>query len=361
MKKEHINSLTGIRGIASLWVMLHHLIIQYPIKGSSPIWLQLIAEKGWLGVDIFFILSGTILSYVHQNDFHQEITLAKWKQFMISRFARIYPVHLLTTVTLIPIFLTATYFLHYQSPTNNFTLAKLLYSLSLTNGLGIPDSVGWNFPSWSVGSEIFAYLLFPFLTLFIFSRRISTLTCLASCISILTITTLVGWYFSNGQQYFPCWELNILRVTSEFIIGCFLFKIYQRNKKGKWWIGEASLISITLLIILNISNRWDVLFIVSFATLIFGLLEDRGITAQILGSRFFIYLGQISYSTYLCHGIVFMVLNSLFQKIFSEGSTRDIIIASVIYILATWSVSHFMYYKVEKKSRTYIKNRFLPT
>ena len=170
MNRRQIKALTVLRGFAALWVLLHHIVNQYPLKGALPDWVEYVAMKGWLGVDLFFILSGFVISYVHQNDFREGITPAGWKRFMVLRFSRVYPVHVALTVALIPIYLIASNFFHYQSPADAFTLSKLFYSLSLTNGLGIPNSIGWNSPSWSVGSEAFVYLLFPFLTFFIFSR-----------------------------------------------------------------------------------------------------------------------------------------------------------------------------------------------
>lgn len=360
MNRKHIKALTGVRGLAALWVLFHHLVSQYPLSGVLPEWAEHVAKKGWLGVDLFFLLSGFVISYVHQNDFKERITSGELKRFAVLRFARVYPVHFVTTVALIPIYLIGSNFFSYQSPADAFTLSKLFYSLSLTNGLGITDSVGWNSPSWSVGSEVFVYLLFPFLTYFIFAKKMSTLACLAGCIAILMITTSIGWHFSDGERYFASWEANILRVTSEFMIGCFLFNICKNNEKQSfWWLADIAFISILLLVIFKVPGQWDVLFIIAFAALVYGLFEDKGAVASQLGNRVWIYLGEISYSVYLCHAVIFMVLNSLFQKVFSTDIGLHIVAASLLYVAATWLVSHFMYYHLEIKARDRIKKAFL--
>lgn len=360
MSRKHIKSLTGIRGFAALWVFLHHITTQYPFENSLPAWLKSFADKGWLGVDLFFVLSGFIISYVHQNDFNKGITYDSCKRFIILRFARVYPVHFATTIALIPIYLLSVQFFNYYSPVDAFSIPKLLYSLSLTNGLGITNSVGWNSPSWSVGSEAFAYLLFPILTFFILRYRISIITNFIACIIIFAITTTIGWHLSDGQRYFSSWEMNLLRITSEFLIGCFLFNIFKQDIKLKLWIlADISFIGIMILTIFNIPSCYDMLFIIAFGCLILGLSEDKGLLANILQKKSSIYLGEISYSIYLCHGIVFMVLNALLQKILDVNIVWHYVIAAFLYVLVTWASSHIVYSYIEVKARNYLKEKLL--
>mgnify|MGYP000455462384 CR=1 FL=1 len=178
MTKSHLSALTGIRGLAASWVLIHHLLGQYPIQDNMPVWIEVFANNGWLGVDLFFILSGFVMSYIHQEDFHNKLTYSSYKRFLILRFARVYPVHCFITLSLIPIYLSAHYLFGYTSPINSFSLEKLLYALTLTNGVGFADSTGWNLPSWSVGSECFAYLMFPLATWAVFSKPMSIRVCI---------------------------------------------------------------------------------------------------------------------------------------------------------------------------------------
>ncbi|AMO54374.1 hypothetical protein GZ77_22680 [Endozoicomonas montiporae] len=360
MDRKHIKALTGVRGVAALWVFFHHIINQYPLNGSLPESVKNVADTGWLGVDLFFILSGFVISYVHQKDFEDGVTATSWKNFMILRFARVYPVHFFTTMALVVIYLSASVLFHYESKVEAFTFSKLVYSLTLTNGFGIPESRGWNIPSWSVSTEAFAYLVFPWLTYLVFSRKMSMLTCLISCIAILLCTTAIGWYLSDGEKYFSGWETNVIRILSEFSIGCLLFNIFKQNTKyALWWLGEVAFIAIIVMTWLQVPHQWDVLYIMALAVLVIALTEDKGLLARCLGRRIWIYLGEISYSVYLCHWLVFMVFNYLFQKLLSVDVGWHTALAVLVYVAVTWLVSHVTYYHLEVKARLYIKDRFL--
>lgn len=365
MAKQHISALTGIRGFAALWVMVHHLVLQYPLKGQSYPWLEQLAERGWLGVDLFFILSGFVISYAHQDDFKQGISFTDWKRFMFLRLIRIYPVHFATTMLLIPVALGAVYLFEYTSPVDAFSLSKLVHSLTLTNGLGIPDSVGWNAPSWSVGSEAFAYLVFPWFTLLLLGRNQPTYINLTLITAILVTTTYIGWDLSDGKRYFGNWPTTLLRISSEFIIGCLLFNICQKTTaKFATTCSIIGAVMIGSLIVVEIPNRWDVLYLIAFALLIYGVSSDEGPVSKLLGTDRCIYLGEISYSVYLCHGIVFMILNQIFSKLITTSilasyGTIALITSTLMFILSTWLVSHLMYHLVERRARSYLKHRFL--
>src|ERR1700744_4959496 len=85
-RPQDIPALTGLRGVAALWVVLFHMELETPIP---------IIEKGYLGVDIFFILSGFILMHVYAD--RKEFN---YNEFVRARLARIYPLHMLSLVVL---------------------------------------------------------------------------------------------------------------------------------------------------------------------------------------------------------------------------------------------------------------------
>jgi peptidoglycan/LPS O-acetylase OafA/YrhL len=92
---HEIRPLTGIRGLAAGLVVLFHFY---------PWWVQLLpslrpcaalASRGWLGVDLFFMLSGFILSYVYSAG-NTQLGFTEYRRFLWFRLARIYPNHLAT-------------------------------------------------------------------------------------------------------------------------------------------------------------------------------------------------------------------------------------------------------------------------
>jgi peptidoglycan/LPS O-acetylase OafA/YrhL len=70
-----IHPLTGVRGIAALWVVLHHLVTTWVIAiPPTAHWLSALADSGYLGVDLFFVLSGFVISYSRFVHFYDGFT-----------------------------------------------------------------------------------------------------------------------------------------------------------------------------------------------------------------------------------------------------------------------------------------------
>jgi peptidoglycan/LPS O-acetylase OafA/YrhL len=90
MTKE-IKSLTGLRGIAAMWIVLHHY---FGSAKTGNIVLEAISNifsNGYLAVDFFFVLSSFVLCYSYEKSFSVTVNRESYKNFMIKRFIRIYP------------------------------------------------------------------------------------------------------------------------------------------------------------------------------------------------------------------------------------------------------------------------------
>src|SRR5258705_5569923 len=88
LRQRDIPALTGLRGVAAFWVVLFHM----EWGSSIPI-----IEKGYLGVDVFFILSGFVLMHVYAGF---ETTDFDYVRFIKARIARIYPLHIFALLLL---------------------------------------------------------------------------------------------------------------------------------------------------------------------------------------------------------------------------------------------------------------------
>src|SRR5450432_1063232 len=95
-KTIYLTTLTPLRGIAALLVVIFHCNLML-MKWLPDGYTQLITS-GWLWVDFFFVLSGFIMSYVYAKYFFEGCTWEDYKKFIGARFARVYPLHLITTV-----------------------------------------------------------------------------------------------------------------------------------------------------------------------------------------------------------------------------------------------------------------------
>src|ERR1035437_252958 len=88
--KNEIKSLTGVRGIAACSVMFYHLshirpFAQYNFR---------IVSKGYLCVDLFFVLSGFVMALVYSKTFQHGCTKRDYRKFLFNRMARVFPLHL---------------------------------------------------------------------------------------------------------------------------------------------------------------------------------------------------------------------------------------------------------------------------
>ena len=134
-QRTEISALTSLRGVAALTVLIFHVIPGF---------------RGYLAVDLFFLLSGFVLTHVYHEI---ELTWQSYFSFSKARLARIYPVHLMMLVVLLPMLDTRPDF------SSGGLLSSLLFMQSPWH------SICWNYASWSISAEWHSYLLFPILIL----------------------------------------------------------------------------------------------------------------------------------------------------------------------------------------------------
>src|SRR3712207_4540408 len=93
-KSTYLTTLTPLRGIAALIVVIFHCNIM--VNPFLPAGYTHLIDNGWLWVDFFFILSGFILSYVYGESFEKGFSGSAYKKYLKARVARVYPLHLFT-------------------------------------------------------------------------------------------------------------------------------------------------------------------------------------------------------------------------------------------------------------------------
>jgi peptidoglycan/LPS O-acetylase OafA/YrhL len=89
---NELPALTPLRGVAALWVVLYHYTFQRLPSLNSEAYTHLV-QKGYLAVDMFFLLSGFVLTHVYHDAFNVRDRRNYWK-FISARIARLYPLHL---------------------------------------------------------------------------------------------------------------------------------------------------------------------------------------------------------------------------------------------------------------------------
>ena len=144
-----LRALTTLRFLAALWVVLF-TAWQYLDIGVVPV----AVTKGYLGVEVFFVLSGFILSHVYLEAAGRKEGFS-YRGFLWARIARVYPLHLVTLAGMIGLGVAAT--------VAGLTVSESLLDwrslpahLSLTHAWGLASSAAFTHPSRSISPECFA-------------------------------------------------------------------------------------------------------------------------------------------------------------------------------------------------------------
>lgn len=312
----NISNLTGIRGVAALWVLSLHY--QEYLVGLLPASqkFSFLFTRGGYGVDLFFTLSGFILGHVYFEKFQnlsysdQGIML---KEFLFKRFARLYPVYFITLLIASSFYLIA---INNNHKFNHESASNLSIVNFVLNFFGIQEwfsRPSLNGPSWSVSAELAAYLVFPFFC-FLFTR--SRFKQIGSW-SILILSIIL---YEFSVQYDFLMSRNMWRLFTEFFIGLSAFLIV----KGKIF----SYISIRFLRMSVLVCLICFLYFVSdqqlldsvvpvFLVVAVALNYSHNVPSKGLSRRVLVNLGILSYSLYMTHRLLQNVLSGIHYPVYN--------------------------------------------
>ncbi len=223
-----IRQLTGIRFIAAAWVLLYHFQGPLGTLGLTdiPVFSDVV-RVGRLGVDLFFALSGFILTHTYLTRLGPRLHVRATLEFWWLRLARIYPVHL---VMIVAAALAAVA----QAQITNSEIkgwlnpVDLVKQLLLVQEWGPNPERGWNFVAWSISMEWLAYLAFPILVLalWVFARRLPTALLVAGW--TLALVPLIVYGLDTTDAYYMHDWGSTIRIATEFTAGAFTYLIIRR-------------------------------------------------------------------------------------------------------------------------------------
>lgn len=289
---QHIRQLTALRFFAAMWVVLFHY---WPALSAAA--RPALVAKGYLGVELFFILSGFILCHVYRE------TVAQGRfgylDFLWARLARIYPLHLATLVAM-GVIAGGAAAAGFAVDANILSWASLPANLLLVHAWGFAPVAGWNHPSWSISAEWFAYLTFPAFAWAALALRARPLLAVA-----LAGGLMLGLYAAfEALAGFPLTSATIawgaLRIVPCFALGCALHAVWRaRPVDDARLAGAGALVSGALVAALALSGAWDGLTVLALGGMILGLANLAQSGSNAMTAPAFVYLGEISYSVYM--------------------------------------------------------------
>jgi peptidoglycan/LPS O-acetylase OafA/YrhL len=302
--------------------------------------------SGDLGVDLFFMLSGFVLMLNYRAIFPR-FDRRKYLNFLWIRLARIYPAHLFTLLAVTALVLCAE---HLHLPVHQperYTAAAWVQNVFLIQSwTGVAHAMSWNFPAWSISSEWFAYLWFPFLVpTFVRIRR----PAIGCCVALLPYLIVCLMY---GDQ--PIIPLALLRVSCEFVAGCMLYLAFERGFRIP---GNTALWACLIVSFLSVAHAYGItreLVLPAFAIVLLRLAANSG---GFLSGKVGVFWGEASYALYLTHGICQELLERMIKPShFVNASLVVRCMAAASYAVAIASAAILTYLFVERPARAWMRS-----
>lgn len=327
----YLDSLTGLRGLAALWVAVWHVWgfvgkPQYKIElWNMQLDLTPIVRTGWAGVDLFFVLSGFVLGLAYCQAWLGNRPPVRTPEYFRRRLLRVLPAFYAQIAILLLIMLMS----GQQLPAVGDVLTQLLM---VHNIFGEPSSQ-LNPVYWTLPVEFDFYLLLPLLVLLVSPSRWVWLW-VASIVVVLLYRYLLFHYqvhdVSTGQKVW--WMNQLPGRLDQFVSGMFAAWLYSLIREKGYarsriyrWRGLLLIVAVSALVVLawfihriqpigavNTAGLtywgghwslfiWHSLFGFAVALLVLVAALGSRVTDFLLGNRWAMYLGLISYSLYLWH------------------------------------------------------------
>lgn len=367
MKPTYIHSLTPMRGIAALLVVIFHMdvIIYYQKLGS---FLQReqsgLIFSGYLWVDFFFLLSGFIMAHVYGESLSSTNKVTAIKAYLWARFSRLYPLHIFTILLLIGY---SQFTLHFfPSLTGDFwhtvfSWSALPSNLLFTNAMNQYVFLSWNIVAWSIGAEWWTYVAAIPLLMFASRRNLPSILVMM----LLAFVGLAYLMFSLPDRILDItYNYGFVRCFFEFVIGLGVYELYRRRLAEKLLARDISFGVLAMATALIFHFRLNDLFIIPvFSAMILAVSFNQTRLSQFLNLPLMRYLGDRSFSIYLMHGVWFSVFWALMPMIKAalDGGTMNFgfkLLYAVSFLALTLLSAHWSYRFVEVGAREYLRSRF---
>ena len=351
---RHYKEIDGLRAMAVILVIVFHsaliasLNVEAPESGVLRFYYE-ITRAGWCGVDLFFVISGFLITGILMDTAYRENC---FKYFYIRRTVRIFPLYYMVLifgfVFLLPFFGNA-----------DFDTRDALYFLYLQNWFKL---MGYNSEVffdhfWSLAVEEQFYLVWPALFVFAFRKSLAV----PLCVGLIVFAVLLRAYLVMQGQYEISYTMTITRIDG-LVLGALL--AYVLRQKAEWdglnqlfkMLVGFPLAGICLLAFVNGGLYGQDHYVLMYGLFLFALmftgLIGWTVTAdkdhwfmRFLRLKFMLEIGRVSYGIYVYHWLVMCSLypfafldrwsfmgNHLFMLFFGGGVT---------YVLAWLSFKYF--------------------
>jgi peptidoglycan/LPS O-acetylase OafA/YrhL len=365
-RAEDLRPLTSLRFVDAMMIVLFHAknYFHWPFLAYVPS----TASFGVSCVSFFFVLSGFILTHVYSSK-----PFPGYWRFIVLRFGRLWPVHMAATSIVVASVFARGAIIRADSLTfqgsgflfNRWTELALVTGLSQSLSPYMAHFYAWNSVSWSISTEFFFYLAFPFLlidikrswhwkllvagataalltsALLLLGIPISTSDPFAASISeIITINPLGRVFeFSLGMAAWVLWDryirsVHLTAVTATILEALILAAALAWCFDGYW--------KATVLLPMALQPCFGPAW--AFAIVIIVLASGRGWIGKFLSTAPMVLLGEVSFSIYMLHQIMMKIY-------FSHGSIDQ---PPIVFFAPLIAISTAAYFLIECPARNFV-------
>lgn len=332
MKKNNLllSNIQMLRALAAIAVLLHHAYPHYAAMGGNLVGIQMVSQWGFIGVDIFFVISGFIMAY---TTFNKERRWGNAKTFFKHRLYRIYLGYWPFFLAMLSILLV--------TQSTRLSDIDMMGSFFLINAnmfqLVLPVS-------WSLSYELYFYFLFLFTFFFSIKQLYILMPIVVGIILSLVLYSFFTPSFSESFFYSS--------FLLEFFFGVLLYM--YKDYLMKSWLLPVSLLLAVIAYGYGITyeTKNGLFRILTFGTgalfivLITLILEQKNIYQA---GKDFKSLGDASYTLYLSHLIILELFYLVgLRKIFSSNSNL-LPLLGLLLIIVISIVFSLIYYKLIEK------------
>lgn len=332
--KGTLTNLQVMRGVAALMVCVYHL--RYLLESESAEW---IFRNGWIGVQVFFVISGFIMVYTTERS--ADRPGASPRIFLIKRLVRIVPLYFIATFLYL-IMLEPAFDLSAERT------SQLIRSLLFIPQMTSEEGPAYGFPvihvGWSLNYEMLFYLVF-FAGLFITSKlRKVVLTSILLIAGVLIPSWFAGALHTSYAEYlnYPLPVLNFLLnpVLTLFLAGVLLGHLYQvvtiPKRSGRMLLVFSIIAFLSYVLGITgipFNSFTDSVFcgLIVFA-LVMNDKHSDDLTAK---KNWWTFLGDSSYSIYLLHPILIIVVKRVFHKLQVESNILIFITGMMLILIVS--------------------------
>jgi peptidoglycan/LPS O-acetylase OafA/YrhL len=302
---NHILALDGLRGVAVLLVMAYHLLwANSHTANRIAFWLLKFREAGWIGVDLFFVLSGFLITGILYETLEDRNF---FRNFYLRRVLRIFPLYYGVLLLVLVIVRPHTH----QEKVQTFALLAYLQNTSLYWS-AVTSLRPYTGHLWSLAVEEQFYMVWPFVIFFIRSRRFLLWTTVF--FSVVALCTRI-YLVTHGADMATTYHLTICRADS-LLAGSWLALIV-RGRARERVIGLAPFVFL-LSAVACCAFAWHIrtlawqtsrainlyaysLIAVCSTSLVAWCLQPRSRVALFMSHPLLRFFGRYSYGLYVYH------------------------------------------------------------